>query len=193
MITIREASDLYDDFDEDGFLDDTEFDDDFAVGGYDSNGDPIDESTIEELYRVANSEILPTTELAELGDADIPEDTFDYYASGTAFGANLKYDIVLTVGDGAFDLDGEYALEDGGMHPSFMYGDNSAELTFTIKVRGDKVNTVLTDVSIYDGGIYSDRYSENFADYWDEIALCEYVNQLAAPAVEEIQTTLSNI
>ena len=181
MLTIREADDLYDIEDED----------DYGFG-YTLDGDAITESDIEELYRIANSEILPNTELGELGDADIDEDTFEYVSTGTAFGAAISYDIILTIGDGAFDLDRRYALPDSGLHPSFQYGDNSAEITFTIHVNEDSCETELSDASITNKGYYSDRYSDNFGDYWDVDALCDAVNKIAEKAAYEIHATLSN-
>ena len=189
MIILREedvyySDKIYDDSDE------ISVNSDF---GFDSNGDPIDESTVDELYRVANSEVLPTTELSDLGDVGIDEDSFEYFATGTAFGAYLKYTIMATIDGSKFGLNENYAFDDNKGRPDFNFASNSCEIVFEIKVEGERITTSIADVTIYSNGIFSSRYSDNFEEYWDAEKLCDAVTNIAEPAVSEIANVLSNI
>lgn len=162
--------------------------------GYDSNGEAISESTVEELYRVANTEVLPFTELATIGDAEIDEDSFEFYNTGTAYGANLIYNIILNTDSDRLDLE-YFMTENNVLCPIFDNDHSSARLSFVIHVfDGTKIEIKLTDNDVYDSGnFYSEYDTNNFKKYIDVKALKEYVANIAQKSVKEIQATLSNI
>lgn len=178
--------------------------DDFGYG-YDSNGEPIDESTVDELYRIAEREILPESDLAKLGRVTIDEDTFDYYMTRTAWGARIKYTMYLETDENndVFDLEA-YALESAFMRPSFDRNSilsrvYTVSLQFNIYVEGYdvegyvKVEVELADGLVYKNGVFDSYHSERFAEYFDEDALCDRVKEIAEPAVREIHRTLSDL
>ena len=54
----------------------------------------IDESSQDELYRIAENELLPKTELYKISEyCTIDEDSFDFTQTGTAWGGYICYDI----------------------------------------------------------------------------------------------------
>ena len=174
-------------------LEDEDFDREEDYGfGYDSNGDPIDESTVDELCRVAN-EVLNDSELATHGDyCDIDRDTFEYFATGTAWGASLKYTITFDTDSEYIDLDRFIKADYDSLRPDFKY--YSADLGFKINVDGETAETVLDDVSVLDNhGNYKDWDTTRFNKYIDVDALTEYITDLAQSTIREIHVTVSNI
>ena len=108
-------------------------DEDYGYG-FDSNGEAISESTVDELYRIAEREVLPTTELAKVDEyATIMEDTFEYYASSTYVG--VTYTISATFDTDDIDVV-SYALPDA-YHYDFRGGNEVGELEFYIYVKGN--------------------------------------------------------
>ena len=168
--------------------------DNFGYGyGYDSNGDPIDLSTVQELYRIANQEILPLTELGQTGDATIEEDTFEYHFTGTAYGADLKYCIYYSINDDNLDLM-SFVKHNAKFYPDFRSNKYSAELSFTIHVNNDDVWKVeFLGADIYENGTYSDYFSDDFREDFDWKRICEIIKEIAEPAVREIHQAMSNI
>ena len=56
----------------------------------------IDESARDELYRIAENELLPETELYKISEyCTIDEDSFDFTQTGTAWGGYICYDIYM--------------------------------------------------------------------------------------------------
>lgn len=168
--------------------------DDFDYGyGFDSNGEAIDESTVDEMYRIA-CEIVDTSELAEFGVCDIADDSFKYYATGLAWGAALSYTIMFETSSDKIDLRYYYAqTDDHIMFPDLIrYGE--VRMRFDIYVRnGDEIQVELTEVDVYENGRYTEDYDDAFYKLFDTDKLCEYVKRLAEPTVYEIHSTLSNI
>ena len=162
--------------------------------GYDSNGEPIDESMVDEFYRVAEDEVLPKTKLAKMGRATIDDDTFNYYATGTAFGASLDYEIQFEVDSDALNLD-KYVRREARMFPAFDMKDIwSATLKFSIVVDGSKLNVVMLDeVYVYKRGNYDSYSSYKFMEQFNTDRLCDYIAGIAEPAIREIHIALSNI
>lgn len=171
-----------------------ESEDDMDYGfGYDSNGDPIDESTVDELCREAN-EVLNESELATHGDyCDIDRDTFEYFATGTAWGAYLKYIITFDTDSDYIDFNDFINSNYDSLRPDFN-SYSSADISFKISVDGEKVSTTVDDVSVLDGhGNYKDWDTNRFNKYIDVEALTDYVTDLAQSAIREIQVLVSNI
>ena len=87
----------------------------------------------------------------------------------------------------------DYILPEAGMIPDFKY--YSADLDFDIYTENGEVkDVVLEDISIYTmKGVYDEWDSVRFKDNFNVEAICNYVEKLAAPAVEEIYNTVSNL
>lgn len=161
--------------------------------GYDSNGEEIDESTVDELRRIVTYDVLPFTQLGRLGNAYLDEDSFKYTATGTAFGAYLQYTIKLSTDDDRIDIYSFMKPGWGDLMLDFNSENNYVDFMFEIHVKGDKINVELTDIDVYDSGTYSEYYSKKFAEAFDLDAMCETIKEIAEPAVNEIKAAVSNI
>ena len=161
--------------------------------GYDSNGEEIDESTVDALRQVVVYEVLPSTELAQLGNVSLSEDSFKYTATGTAFGAYLQYTLDLSTTDDEIDVYSFMRPDWDDLMLDFNREDNYVDFRFAINVKGDNIDVVATDVDVYENGIYSEYYSKKFADAFDIDRICEVVREIAEPAVYNIKSTVSNI
>lgn len=169
--------------------------DDYDYGfGFDSNGEAIDESTVDEMYRIAG-EILDQSELAQLDPyVTISEDSFKYYATGTAWGADLAYTIMTEVSSDDLDLRKFYTDSDDSTMFIDLNGNGEVKMQFSIYVRnGNEIQVELTQVDIYDGWRYTEYYDKNFYKLFDVEKICDHVKRLAEPVVDEIHATLSNI
>lgn len=162
--------------------------------GYDSNGNEIDESTVEELYRVANNEILAKSELDQIGDADIDEDSWEVYNTGTAYGMNLTYNINFDVDSNAIDLE-QFVTSENILRPIFDTDHATAKMNFVIKVSNSSdIDVTLDDYSVYDsGGFYNEYDTNKFKSYVNVEELEQFVKDMSQEVVDEIQGTLSNI
>lgn len=169
-------------------------DDDWGFG-YDSNGEPIDESTVDELYRVAEDEVLPKTKLAQLGNVTINENGFDYFFAGGIQGAVLHYAISLETDSEHIDLYKFMQNDYNSTMPDFRRSHNNfVNLNFKIFVDNDHVSDVrLVDADVYDGGNHSTYYTKKFEDAFDTDRLCEYITRIADSAADKIHSVLSNI
>lgn len=149
--------------------------------GYTSNGDPIDESTVDELYRIAEREVLPTTELAKVDEyATIMEDTFEYYASSPYVG--VTYTISATFDTDDIDID-SYVLPDATWYYSFRAGKEVGELEFYIYVKSSEIDKV--ELIWNSSNLNPNNY--------DMEAIEEYVKGIAKPAAEAIYNAITNI
>ena len=168
--------------------------------GYTQNGDEIDESTVDELYRIAEYELLPDSELANVFGADnisIDEDTFDYTATGTAFGAYITYDIIIHVATGSygnnFNLNNFINPNYDDLHPDFDIKDVAFDII--VKVDGDKATAIvdLNPRTIRIEDDVTDYYAKKFAQMLDIDAIEHDVETIAERDVYEIKSVLSNI
>lgn len=169
--------------------------DDFDYGyGFDSNGEAIDESTVDEMYRIAG-EILEQSELGQLDpDATIYEDSFKYFATGLAWGADLAYTIMMEISSDDLDLRKFYTDSDDSTMFIDLNSNSEVKMQFNIHVRrGNEIQVKLTQVDIYEGWRYTEYYDKNFYKLFDVEKICDYVKRLAEPVVNEIHSTLSNI
>ena len=176
-----------------------DFEDDYGYG-YDQNGELIDESTVDELYRIAEYELLPKSELARIFGADnisIDEDTFDYTATGTAFGAYITYDIIIHVATGSygnrFNLNKFINPNYDEIRPDFDITDIAFDII--VHVDGDKV-TATVDLNPRNIRVDLDP-SSYFAKKFDRIIdvpkIEHDVETIAERDVYEIKSVLSNI
>ena len=167
---------------------------DFGYGyGFDSNGDAIDYSTVEALFRVAENEILPKSELNQkFYGCSIDEDNFEYHMSGTAWGAYLRYVIYVPANSDEIDINQFLRKDYDGLSIARFSGNTRAEIDFTIHVNGDDIAVKRGEVSIYDPS-YNTYMTQLYDEALDWKALCDYVGQYAESAVSDIHAALSNI
>ena len=164
--------------------------------GVDSYGETIDESTVSELYRIAEKEILPNTELAQIDPyVSIDEDSWDFYFGGvsnTGMMGVVKFYIHFKLTSDNIDLN-EYVLPDAKLYPDFNY--YKASLDFDIYTENGKVtDVVLESADIYKSdNSYDNHFSGKFGEAFNTEALENYIEKLAAPAVEEIYNAVSNL
>ena len=164
--------------------------------GIDSYGETIDESTVSELYRIAEKEILPNTELAQIDPyVSIDEDSWDFYFGGvsnTGMMGVVKFYIHFKLTSDNIDLN-EYVLPDAKLYPDFRY--YTASLDFDIYTENGKVtDVVLESADIYKSDNSYDTYqSDKFKEAFNVEAIENYIEKLAAPAVEEIYNAVSNL
>ena len=167
-------------------------DEDIDYGfGFDSNGEALDESTIEELYRIAEYEILPKSELAKIDEyVSIDEDSWDFYMSSPHVTEKFYIHFKLTEKDINFN---DYALPDGKMFPDFNY--YTAVLDFDIYAEnGEITSVILEDKKIYrPDGAFDDYDVKRFDDLYNVEALINYVEHLAADTVMDIYNGTTNL
>ena len=172
--------------------------------GYDMDGNEINESTVDELYRISENEILPNSDLYKLcASSTINDDTFEYYATGTAFGANVDYIIYATittdsVGD-KFDINKFIKDNDKVWKLNFDPTDetckNSYVIEFRVIVEHNRVTCATVDeISIYhDIYCYNEFDSKNYRDNFDDGAFERFITEISEPLVHEIHAQLSNL
>ena len=165
--------------------------------GYDSNGNAIDESTVEELYRIAEYEILPQSELADYDEyVSINEDSWQFYMSSPY--VNEEYTIYLTLTNEDIDFN-SYVRTDETIHPDLSVGTAfphyDAKIEFNIYAKDGRVDSVeISGVSIYrPDGTYDSYNTDKFDEMFDSEAIIEYVANLASKTVEEIYNGTTNL
>lgn len=164
--------------------------------GIDSYGETIDESTVNELYRMAERDILPKTELAKIDPyVSIDEDSWDFYFGGvsnTGMMGVVKFYIHFKLTSDNIDLN-EFVIPEARLYPDFKY--YTASLDFDIYTENGKVtDVVLESADIYKSDNSYDTYqSDKFKEAFNVEAIENYIEKLAAPAVEEIYNAVSNL
>lgn len=167
--------------------------------GYTQNGEPIDYDTVMELYRIAENEILPKSDLAKQcnGDCTIDELTFEYYQTGTAFGAKMNYTIDAGIKTSGGDLLNIYDFVteniEEEMHWDYNDPDVRVDIHMEIGVNTDNCDTVVNDIYVYRKGRYSEQESNILFGCFNFEEFCVYMNSLANQVAEEIHGKLSNI
>lgn len=160
---------------------------------YDSNGEEINESTVDELYRIANDE-LQNSDVDMLGEADIIEDSFEYFATGTAFGADVHYDIRLQTDSEHFDVYKFMRKSYNGTMPDFNLYKNYILFDFIIHVHSGDIKEVrIEDADVYEYGTHSSYYTRILDDAFDGEKLCDFIAKRMSRIVKDIHRTISNI
>lgn len=151
--------------------------------GFDSNGNAIPESTVEELYRIAEREILPKTALAKIDEyVTIAEDSFEFYMSSPWVQESFTIIFEMTTDD--LDMM-SYVLPDAEWIYDYNgYGSRLDNLKFFIDVKNGEVSKVtLVDHSVRD--IDDGKY--------DVEKLESYVAELASSAATAIYNGTTNL
>ena len=146
----------------------------------------IDESSQDELYRIAEYELLPETQLYKISErCTIDEDTFDFTQTGTAWGGYICYDIYM-------EWTAEYLPKIEKFYKHYTDDDDypihrdwrldEIKIYFNIHVEGDKVTVDIADTDIVD-----DR---NFDKVFDLDALCDAIKEIAENAANYIHSKI---
>ena len=150
--------------------------------GFNSNGDPNDESTVDELCRIAN-EILQKSELAKIDPyVSIDRDTFKYYASSPHVEEEFYIYFNLTLsGQELYDMD-VLQFDDDRTLGWDIDADYEFECDIIVK-NGEVRSFIWVDVP-------EERSFEAYADY---NVLEGYVEKLASPVAMDIYNGTTNI
>lgn len=146
----------------------------------------IDESAQDELYRIAENELLPETELYKISEyCTIDEDSFDFTQTGTAWGGYICYDIYM-------EWTAEYLPKIEKFYKHYTDDDDypihrdwrldEIKIYFNIHVEGDKVTVDIADTDIVD-----DR---NFDKVFDLDALCDAIREIAEKSANYIHSKI---
>jgi hypothetical protein len=149
--------------------------------GYDSNGDPIDESTVEELNRIAQ-EIVDKSEIAKY-DRYADVHNFDFYMSSPY--VNEKFDLTFTP-----EFTSEQMSANKFVNLSEAVQDINAyyKIYINVRVKSGEV----ADISINDVECYVNNNRLSIVNI-DEVAIKNWVGKLVAPVANEIYYTTGNL
>lgn len=149
--------------------------------GYDSNGDPINESTVEELNRIAQ-EIVDKSEIAKY-DRYADVHNFDFYMSSPY--VNEKFDLTFTP-----EFTSEQMSANKFVNLSESVQDINAyyKIYINVRVKSGEV----ADISINDVECYVNNNRLSIVNI-DEVAIKNWVGRLVAPVAKEIYVTTANL
>jgi hypothetical protein len=155
--------------------------------GFDSNGYPIDESTVEALESIARS-ILSESEISVIDNyADI--NNFNYYASMPY--VQESFNIVFTA-----RWTGQEMIDKGFMrNDARMIGINAEyRVPFNVKVKtGEVVDVDIFDIDVYSDGIHNGYDTNRALKQIDVVALKNFAGSISAPVASEIYHSTVNI
>ena len=149
--------------------------------GFDSNGDPIDESTVEELERIAQ-EILDKSEIHNIDEyADLHN--FNYYASIPYI--QESFDITFTYVADIYELSKNGMTTDEGIYTTAA----PYNVRFNVRCKNGEVEYAeCTDIDVNDGYV-KDVELKNF----NLDALVQFATDLVNPVAMDIYNGTTNI
>lgn len=143
----------------------------------------IDESAQDELYRIAENELLPETGLYKISEyCTIDEDSFDFTQTGTAWGGYICYDIYMEWTAEYLPRISDFYRDniDDVWHRDWKL--NEIKIYFNIHVDGDKVTVEIADMDIVD--------PKNFDKVFDLDALCDAIREIAEKSANYIHSKI---
>ena len=154
------------------------------------------DSLTDELYRVAEQEILQTSKLASYDPyVSIDEDSFECTFTGTAWGTYLQYGIRFDAHSDKFDFKNYFDWDKIEREQlSWLDPDSDtclATIRFFIAVDGSKVHADVEDVVVTRDGTYSELNTEQYKNIIDFDKFGAAIVQLADPVIQDIHYTLS--
>ena len=166
--------------------------------GYDSNGYEIDESTVEELARIADETLEEHSPFIVAIDRDSFKEGF--YFTGTAFGADLHYNMRATISTDTFDMS-DYINPDFTCEMS-DYSINSENAYATIDVYFAVHNDDLTVTAVeaecftcMSAGRYNydDTETKQFFEKYNKDKLCACLIKSLEISAREVHAVVSNL
>lgn len=143
----------------------------------------IDESSQDDLYRIAENELLPRTELYKISEyCTIDEDSFDFTQTGTAWGGYICYDIYMEWTAEYLPRISDFYRDniDDVWHRDWKL--NEIKIDFTIHVDGDRVTVDISDMDIVE--------PRNFEKVFDLDALCDAIREIAENSANYIHSKI---
>lgn len=143
----------------------------------------IGESAQDELYRIAENELLPETELYKISEyCTIDEDSFDFTQTGTALGGYICYDIYMEWTAEYLPRISDFYRDniDDVWHRDWKL--NEIKIYFNIYVDGDKVTVEIADMDIVE--------PKNFEKVFDLDALCDAIREIAEKSANYIHSKI---
>lgn len=143
----------------------------------------IDESAQDELYRIAENELLPETELYKISEyCTIDEDSFDFTQTGTAWGGYICYDIYMEWTAEYLPRISDFYRDniDDVWHRDWKL--NEIKIYFNIHVDGSKVTVEIADMDIVE--------PKNFEKVFDLDALCDAIREIAEKSANYIHSKI---
>ena len=143
----------------------------------------IGESARDELYRIAEYELLPETQLYKISEyCTIDEDSFDFTQTGTAWGGYICYDIYMEwTAEYLPRIENFYRDDiDDVWHRDWKL--NEIKIYFNIYVDGDKVTVEIADMDIVE--------PKNFEKVFDLDALCDAIKEIAENSANYIHSKI---
>lgn len=168
--------------------------------GYDSNGEEIDESTVEELARITNEIINDNVQNPQWFEyIDVDEDSFknSFYFSN---GAHVNYELTVTTDSDKLDISDCYT--DGWNDTFVQITQNNGYAVIDLKLVMDVQNADIKFKACYadvyelsrDGHMtFSQYYTDKFDQAIDINKVFDKVKACLAGAVEDALVTISNL
>ena len=145
----------------------------------------IGESAQDELYRIAENELLPETGLYKISEyCTIDEDSFDFTQTGTAWGGYICYDIYMEWTAEYLPRIGDFYRDniDDVWHRDWKLDE--IKIYFNIHVDGDKVTVEIADMDIVE--------PKNFDKVFDLDALCDAIREIAENSANYIHSKIGS-
>ena len=166
--------------------------------GYDSNGCEIEESIVEELARIANE----TLEEHSPFNVAIDRESFKegFYFTGTAFGADLHYNMCAAISTDTFDMS-EYINPDftGEMSDYSMNSENAyATIDVYFAVHNDELTVTAIEADCFtcmSAGRYNydDTETKQFFSKYNKDKLCAGLIKSLEISAREVHAVVSNL
>ena len=152
----------------------------------------IGESAQDELYRIAEYELLPETQLYKISErCTIDEDTFDFTQTGTVWGGYICYDIYM-------EWTAEYLPKIERFYRNFTRDDDidfplnvgydgkmkldEFKIYFNIHVDGERVTVDIADIEV--------PRPKDLERVFDLDALCDAIKEIAENAANYIHSKI---
>lgn len=171
--------------------------------GYDSNGEEINESTVEELARITNEIINSNVQNPQWFEyIDVDEDSFknSYYLTGTAWGASVNYELTVTTDSDRLDISDCYTDGWDGLFVQITQNNGYAvvDLKLTLDVQNADIKFGTYHANVYEidrnGRMtFSQYYTDKFDQAIDINKVFEKVKACLDEAVYDALGTISNL